>query len=684
MVKTVALLVFIFGAVPGLHAQERTWRDASGKFSIDAEFVELADGVVRLKRTNGKTISLPLSRLCEADRRWVLAKDQAETPGAEAPTTPMAGSQYEPADAPDSAIEKHWVAPFKDRLTFVMPWDSKRPERARICPAGETRQIWLDVNGHRLQAGKQTLILDVVAKRLNDGPAPSRHEMLTRLQALAAEAPSRSYWYPWKECKPEKEACPHGASFVNAVRKSGRRTELPEYVLWTPSAWIGVPPCSLPPTLDSEARVATAFCLDEWEPVCLTVTNLGEVDLEFDISVSPDGTDKPEAEDSLVRRVELELEIWPLRLPPTARMAAFTFNYGMGDAEHVAFLKRMKCNWFSLANPKFTVSGDEIECDLSYTDRSLQAVRPHGKGLFVYSLLMDFVNGLEKDAGIKPSDDRFEPLLRSYLTQFLRHMRAEQWKPEDYAVQLWDEPGLKNRDDPDEVFPLIKRAARIMREIEPDVQIMVNPLLKPKQLNYYAMIDEETAIWCPHQGAVYTLTDARPLRWDRARSLDPSRQGNLVLQGYLKTSREQGGSQLWTYFNRDFPYSPIVYYRHMPWKNKWMEFDGVSFFGSWYVTGGVLKNPNHRGTPQWWRYSLKDMYGWREGIEDIQYLELAAAAAGTRGSRSRRAMTVYDRALKRVIGQGWWAKDPLLLEEAITTSRRELAEVVIQERDREK
>ena len=56
------LLIFIDPALA------RKWTDSSGKFSIEAELVEVKDGDVRLKRTDGKVISIAVSKLSKADR----------------------------------------------------------------------------------------------------------------------------------------------------------------------------------------------------------------------------------------------------------------------------------------------------------------------------------------------------------------------------------------------------------------------------------------------------------------------------------------------------------------------------------------------------------------------------------------------------------------------------------------
>ena len=54
----------------------RTWTDASGQFTVQAGFVMAKDDRVQLRRTDGTVITLPISRLSQADRTWI-AKRQA-------------------------------------------------------------------------------------------------------------------------------------------------------------------------------------------------------------------------------------------------------------------------------------------------------------------------------------------------------------------------------------------------------------------------------------------------------------------------------------------------------------------------------------------------------------------------------------------------------------------------------
>ena len=50
---------------------KRTWTDASGRFQIEAEMVEVKDGQMTLKKADGSTVTLPIDKLSEADRDYI-------------------------------------------------------------------------------------------------------------------------------------------------------------------------------------------------------------------------------------------------------------------------------------------------------------------------------------------------------------------------------------------------------------------------------------------------------------------------------------------------------------------------------------------------------------------------------------------------------------------------------------
>ena len=49
----------------------RTWKDATGAFSVVAELVAVKDGKVSLKRDDGKVVTVPLKQLSSADQQYL-------------------------------------------------------------------------------------------------------------------------------------------------------------------------------------------------------------------------------------------------------------------------------------------------------------------------------------------------------------------------------------------------------------------------------------------------------------------------------------------------------------------------------------------------------------------------------------------------------------------------------------
>ena len=49
----------------------RTWSDQTGKFSVVAELVDFKDGKVRLKKEDGKVVTLPAEKLSDGDQAYL-------------------------------------------------------------------------------------------------------------------------------------------------------------------------------------------------------------------------------------------------------------------------------------------------------------------------------------------------------------------------------------------------------------------------------------------------------------------------------------------------------------------------------------------------------------------------------------------------------------------------------------
>jgi hypothetical protein len=78
-------------APTALRAEMRTWTDDTGRFSIEAEFIEVLEGKVRLKKADGQIISLPLAKLSTDDQAFLreLMRDRRE--GEDDPDNPFNG-----------------------------------------------------------------------------------------------------------------------------------------------------------------------------------------------------------------------------------------------------------------------------------------------------------------------------------------------------------------------------------------------------------------------------------------------------------------------------------------------------------------------------------------------------------------------------------------------------------------
>src|SRR5262245_3445114 len=64
-------------------AWARKWSDVSGKFSVEAELVEVRADKVVLRKADGQESEIPIARLSEADRQYLESLSQAAPATAE-------------------------------------------------------------------------------------------------------------------------------------------------------------------------------------------------------------------------------------------------------------------------------------------------------------------------------------------------------------------------------------------------------------------------------------------------------------------------------------------------------------------------------------------------------------------------------------------------------------------------
>ena len=70
--RTIVLIIGLL-LISTASISARKWTDTTGKFPVEAELVEVKDGSVKLKKRDGKIITLPVSTLSKADRDFLAA-----------------------------------------------------------------------------------------------------------------------------------------------------------------------------------------------------------------------------------------------------------------------------------------------------------------------------------------------------------------------------------------------------------------------------------------------------------------------------------------------------------------------------------------------------------------------------------------------------------------------------------
>jgi hypothetical protein len=73
MMSRLSVLVLAVSLLPiqETAAENRTWRDSSGKLSVEAELYVLTENAVKLKKADGAVETVPVKKLSRADRRYL-------------------------------------------------------------------------------------------------------------------------------------------------------------------------------------------------------------------------------------------------------------------------------------------------------------------------------------------------------------------------------------------------------------------------------------------------------------------------------------------------------------------------------------------------------------------------------------------------------------------------------------
>ena len=128
--RNLAILALLSTLVSQCFAQTRTWTDITGKFTVEAEFVDVTDGSVRLRKNDGSLIVVPLKRLRQVDGEHV--QSHSSMPTETVPQPPMPKVQSEKVET--TAVAS-WPGQSEPRChrAGTGPASRRAPGEMRLC-----------------------------------------------------------------------------------------------------------------------------------------------------------------------------------------------------------------------------------------------------------------------------------------------------------------------------------------------------------------------------------------------------------------------------------------------------------------------------------------------------------------------------------------------------------------------
>ena len=125
--------LLVVAAQPGW---ARKWSDATGKFSVEAELVEVKADKVVLRKAGGSEITVPLARLSQVDRRYLesLGHSRAVTepePAADQQISELLKQVQQQSDVPAIAGA---IVTSEGLVAFGVTGVRKRGTSRRPCP----------------------------------------------------------------------------------------------------------------------------------------------------------------------------------------------------------------------------------------------------------------------------------------------------------------------------------------------------------------------------------------------------------------------------------------------------------------------------------------------------------------------------------------------------------------------
>jgi hypothetical protein len=110
------------GASTASTSPARRWTDNTGRFSVEAELVEVREGKVQLRKADGATVALPITRLSDRDQRYLASLREPQADAKAPATRPEKADGRPPKPAlPDAAKKRRTAAPRSPAVALGSP-----------------------------------------------------------------------------------------------------------------------------------------------------------------------------------------------------------------------------------------------------------------------------------------------------------------------------------------------------------------------------------------------------------------------------------------------------------------------------------------------------------------------------------------------------------------------------------
>ncbi len=195
------IIAVLISAVSTPITYARKWTDSTGKYTVEAEFLEMRDGKVQLKTDNGKIISVPMDKLSKVDQIWVeeyLAKPQPKAPSSDPPRSSRKEAKLR------TTIETMLSKGRGDHFVLAVSRTELVKKATRVVPGVVNTQVFKEapfpvtiVDFHRKEGNEATV--DFILGAINQPQAPIDWKLIgrfdTRERAEAALQQAQAMYY---------------------------------------------------------------------------------------------------------------------------------------------------------------------------------------------------------------------------------------------------------------------------------------------------------------------------------------------------------------------------------------------------------------------------------------------------------------------------------------------------------